>query len=62
MSQYYLARSFENGHGVEKDVIQAFYWYHKSGDNACSVAQHYLGLAYQRGYYEIEEDYKQAIY
>lgn len=48
-AQRLLASMYENGEGVEKDIVQAIYWYRKAADLDDDIAQFYLGYIYYQG-------------
>jgi TPR repeat protein len=59
-AQYYLARMYDHGCGVEKDESQAVSWYRKAADQGHAPAQTNLGLMYVYGC-GVEEDESQAV-
>lgn len=60
-AQYNLGRAFSEGHSVEQDYEQAFYWYKLAADQGYDPAQVSLGNMYlfARG---VEQDHEQAFY
>lgn len=46
-SQYYLAKCYDFGLGVECNQEKAFYWYKKSGENGNLQARYMLGKIYE---------------
>lgn len=49
-SQYHLAVLYHDGKNVDKDYVQAAYWYRKAAEQGHNKAQLYLGLLYFKGY------------
>ena len=52
---------YTNGYGVEKDIVQAVYWYRKAAEQGFAPAQSNLGYLYANGY-GVEKDIVQAVY
>ena len=48
-AQYFLARMYENGQGVPKDLKTAAGWYRKAAEQGVGDAQFHLGAMYERG-------------
>ena len=48
-AQLYLGLLYSEGDGVQKNPIQAVYWYRKAADQGHAGAQFYLGHMYLRG-------------
>jgi TPR repeat protein len=49
MSQNLLGIMFANGHGVNKNIAQAVYWYKQAAENGDANAQTNLALKYKQG-------------
>ena len=47
--QYMLAVMYRNGHGVDRDLNQAFNWFLKAAQNKHLKAQYELGMCYKNG-------------
>lgn len=60
-AQLDLASRYHIGEGVNQDIKQASFWYHKLADSGVAEAQLTLGLMYIRGE-GIEQDNQQALY
>ncbi len=60
-AQYDLARAYETGSDVEKDLSKAAVWYLKAADQGVLGAQANLGLMYWRGN-GVEQDHEKAAY
>ena len=48
-AQYYVGTAYEEGHGTQKDLKQAFHWYSKAAQQNQSEAQFKLGYFYEHG-------------
>lgn len=48
-AQYFLARMYADGRGVEKDPTQAAKWFRKAAEKGVQDAQFRLGGMYERG-------------
>ena len=48
-AQYNLGHMYENGHGVSKDISEAYKWYVKAAENGNDEAQCALGYMYATG-------------
>ena len=48
-AQLGLASCYENGNGVEKDLVEATMWYRMAAEQEHADAQFYLGGCYVRG-------------
>jgi TPR repeat protein len=59
-AQYYLARMYDHGCGVEKDESQAVSWYRQAAEQGNAWAQYNLGWMYQEGC-GVEKDDSQAV-
>jgi TPR repeat protein len=59
-AQYYLARMYAHGCGVEKDESQAVSWYRQAAEQGNACAQNNLGWMYQEGC-GVEKDDSQAV-
>ncbi|PKK94619.1 MAG: hypothetical protein CVV60_05515, partial [Tenericutes bacterium HGW-Tenericutes-5] len=46
---YYLARMYEDGIGIRKDINESLKWEKKAADKGVSLSQYYIGLEYIRG-------------
>jgi TPR repeat protein len=44
---YYLGEMYEHGLGTERNLTQAFYWYHKSAEQGSVLAKRKLGMRAQ---------------
>ncbi len=44
-----LAKFYENGDGIEKNLEKAFYWYQKAAENGCGLAMLMLAKFYENG-------------
>jgi TPR repeat protein len=44
---YYLGEMYEHGLGTERNLTQAFYWYHKSAEQGSLLAKRKLGMRAQ---------------
>jgi len=61
-SQYYLGQFYLHGHGVEKNIEQALYWFKLSAENEThGGTENYLGDAYKKGE-GVEQNRDEAIY
>ena len=58
--QYYLAEMYFDGQGVDRDLTEAFKWFHKAAEQGNTEAQHYLGVMYRDGHGP-GQDYLEAI-
>jgi TPR repeat protein len=61
IAMYNLGIYYYKGEGVEKDAVQAAYWYRKAAEQGYAAAQHNLGGMYQNGE-GVEKDAVQAAY
>ena len=59
-SQYHLGVLYHDGKDVQKDYVQAAYWYRKAAEQGHVKAQLYLGLLYSRGY-GVPHNYDEAV-
>lgn len=59
-AQYYLARMYEKGEGVEKDEAKTLEWYRRSAEGGNPRAQYKLFAAYARGWGDVKKDEAQA--
>ena len=59
-SQYNLGISYQNGHGVDKDMAEAVKWYRKAADQGLAPAQYNLGVCYRNGY-GVDKDAGEAV-
>ena len=59
-SQNILGRYYEEGKGVEQDLIEAVKWYRKAAEQNLASAQWNLALCYNAGR-GVEQDYEQAF-
>ncbi|GEM_PF-121824 len=48
-AQLRLGMMYYNGHGVQRDYVEAVKWYRKAAEQGSSLAQYNLGLMYQKG-------------
>lgn len=48
-AQYFLARMYESGQGVEKNLETAAEWYRQAAEKGVGDAQYRLGALYERG-------------
>ena len=48
-AEYYLGLHYDTGAGVNKDALQASYWYTRAAEKGFARAQHNLAVAYARG-------------
>lgn len=62
LAQFNLALMYHSGLGVEQDELKAVSWYHKAADNGYYIAQEYLAVGYQEGWFGLPKDQKQATY
>lgn len=46
---YYLARMYEEGRGLRKDINESLRWEKKAADKDVSLSQYYIGLEYIKG-------------
>jgi TPR repeat protein len=60
-AQVDLASRFHVGDGIDKDLVQAAYWYRKLADNGVAEAQLTLGLMYIKGE-GLQRDDQQALH
>lgn len=47
--QFYLAKAYFNGHGIEENLERSLYWYKQSSSQGYPVAQNNLALLYENG-------------
>jgi TPR repeat protein len=47
--QFYIAKTYQFGHGVEKDLYKSFEWYTKSSEQGYPLAKNNLSLLYLEG-------------
>jgi len=59
-AQGYLGYMYENGLGVDKDCVQAIFWYRKAAGLLNPFGQYRLGWMYDIGC-GVEKDYNQAV-
>ncbi len=57
--QSFLARKYQDGNGVIKDLQRAAYWYEKSAENGCDGAHDELGYPLLNGE-GVGSDYSKA--
>lgn len=62
LAQFNLALMYHSGLGVKPDEMKALSWYHKAADNGYYIAQEYLAIGYQEGWFGLPKDSKQASY
>jgi FOG: TPR repeat, SEL1 subfamily len=60
-AQYSLAVAYAHGHGIAKDLEQAFHWYGEAAKQGHAKAQYSLAAAYAKGD-GIERDFEQAFH
>ena len=58
--QFYVAKAYSLGNGVEADQNEALFWYKKSSDNDYPAAKNNLALMYEYGQ-AVEQDPNQAF-
>ncbi len=58
--QFYVAKAYSLGNGVEVDQNEALFWYKKSSDNDYPAAKNNLALMYEYGQ-AVEQDPNQAF-
>ncbi|HEX5635667.1 MAG TPA: tetratricopeptide repeat protein, partial [Gammaproteobacteria bacterium] len=58
-AQYMLAVMVRNGHGVDRDLSQAFKWFFKAAQNKHIKAQYEVGMCYKNGL-GVQKDMAQA--
>ena len=61
-AQFNLALMYHSGLGVAQDEMKAVSWYHKAANNGYYIAQEYLAVGYQEGWFGLPKDQKQADY
>ncbi|KAI7897280.1 uncharacterized protein EV154DRAFT_546692 [Mucor mucedo] len=61
-SQYYLARLYEDGLGVNPDEVLALYWFNQSLINGYLDASFNIGRLYCHGKKSIKINYKKAVH
>ena len=61
VSQFYLARCYETGDGVEQNHKEAFNWYQIAAAAGNAAAQCNLGCFYDNGY-GVERNYEKAVF
>lgn len=49
LAQYFLARMYADGRGVERNADEAAKWYRKAAEKGVKEAQYRLGALYERG-------------
>ena len=54
--QFYIAKAYYFGNGVDKDLKKTLYWYKKSSNQGYPVAKNNLALMYKNGE-EVEQDF-----
>jgi TPR repeat protein len=62
LAQFNMALLYHSGLGVEQDESMAVNWYHKAADNGYYMAQEYLAVGYQEGWFGLPKDQKKAKY
>ncbi|KAG0367438.1 hypothetical protein BGX24_003226 [Mortierella sp. AD032] len=61
-TQLQVGGRYENGHGVDPDVVQAFDWYFKSAPQGLAEAQFNAAKAYEQGYGVLQDDSEALIW
>lgn len=59
--EYYLARCYEEGKGVERDIQTALNWYERSAEHGNALAMERLGVVYSTGI-SVERDMGKAVH
>jgi TPR repeat protein len=62
LAQFNVALLYHSGLGVEQNESKAVNWYHKAADNGYYIAQEYLAVGYQEGWFGLPKNHQKAQY
>ena len=61
-AQFNLALMYHGGLGVKASEVEAVKWYQKAAENDSVLAQEYLAVAYEEGWFGLKRDRKKSDY
>ena len=61
-AQFNLALMYHGGLGVKASETEAVKWYQKAAENDSELAQEYLAVGYQEGWFGLKRDRKKSDY